>query len=93
MLREATLIDYVVGQTGQLEYLLNVIATNYGAGYAQWLSWGCSLVALRHRMEERSAFLSSMALSLAAGMPEVQTNCSLSSLQPNSGSEASLSDQ
>lgn len=92
MLREATLIDYAASQMEQLRFLLNVIATNYGAGYAKWLSWGCSLGALQHRMEEHSAYLSSMVLLLGDGMPEAPTSCSPSSSLPSNGSGANLSD-
>ena len=87
MLRDAALIDYAAGQLEQVRFLLNVLMTNYGGGFAKWSNWGCSLAVLEHQMGEHSAYLYSTALLADVGMPGVQTNCSQSSLLPSSGLE------
>jgi hypothetical protein len=92
MQREALLIDYVVSQLELSRYLLNVILTNYGAGYAKWSSWACSLAALQHRMEEHSQYLSSMVQLLGAGMPEAQMSSLPSLSQQSNGSSGNSSD-
>jgi len=61
LLREATLLDYVIAQVGQLRLLLTVTQLNYSTQFVKYSPWAIALASLQHQMEVQSASLSSMA--------------------------------
>lgn len=65
LLREAALLEYLATWCAQSESLVAVMMVNYPCSFAKLSNWGSVLASLRHRIEEQSALLSSMALSVS----------------------------
>jgi hypothetical protein len=61
LLREATLLEYVIAQVGQLRLLVTVTQLNYSTSFVKYSPWAIALASLQHQMEGQCQLLSSMA--------------------------------